>query len=461
MANLILWSCLNRNHAPIRPIGCYQLASWLRQHGYTVKVIDFCHQMTPVELAEITEKHIGSETLAIGVSSTFWNEYSRTAWESREPDWVLDARMLLSTRVKIPWLLGGAKSPYITEKLDWIKIHGFAEDSLLKWMDENSNRLVRRNLFDVKNICNSFMIDDFIQPSEVLPIELGRGCQFKCKFCSYELTGKKRGTYLRDFNLIKEEFLRNYEQWGTTKYYFQDDTVNESEEKMIALANIVQGLPFKLRWVGYNRLDLIGTRPGSALVLKDSGLISTLFGIESFHPHAARVVGKGWNGKYGKDFLLKLKEEWKGDINWMCTFIAGLPGEDRTSIEETNQWCIDNKMYGWDLFPLYINTTRPEGSPSSEFDRTYKDYGYSFKDIKTNNWENDIWTYKEASDLAEDITIKNRQYQYPTINLLASLTGLGYSFEELMHIPTDKLPWAEFMERNKVMVKNYIDFQLR
>ena len=99
--------------------------------------------------------------------------------------------------------------------------------------------------------------------------------------------------------------------------------------------------------------------------------------------------------------------------------------------------------------------------PSSEFDRTYKDYGYSFKDIKTNNWENDIWTYKEASDLAEDITIKNRQYQYPTINLLASLTGLGYSFEELMHIPTDKLPWAEFMERNKVMVKNYIDFQLR
>jgi hypothetical protein len=76
------------------------------------------------------------------------------------------------------------------------------------------------------------------------------------------------------------------------------------------MAEMAQRLPFKLEWIGYNRLDLIGSKPHTIQLLKDSGLKSSFFGIESFHSQASKIVGKGWNGVRGKEFLIELKERW-------------------------------------------------------------------------------------------------------------------------------------------------------
>ena len=463
MANLILWASVNIDNIPTRTVACYQLASWLRKHGYTVKVIDFCHLMSSADLAAITEKHIDSDTLAIGVSATFWHRISRTTsleLIESEPLWVSDARKILDTRIKLPWLLGGYVSSSTILKLDWTRFLGFVEDSLLKWMDENSSKLVRRELFDVKGISKSFLANDFIQPFEVVPIELGRGCQFKCKFCSYPLIGKEKGTYLRDFGLLKEEFIRNYNEWGTTKYYFQDDTVNESEEKVRALAEIAQSLPFRLEWTGYNRLDLIWSRPDTIQLLKDSGLRSAVFGIESFHPAASVAVGKGWNGKRGKEFLLKLKEEWKGDITWYLSLIIGLPGEDRDSIIETNQWCIDNEMYSWEFQPLTINRNL-NNIYRSEFEREYKKYGYSFDDIGDYNWKNNLWTAVDARTLADELRVMGEKYQKPAGFLLSSLASSGYTFNELIYKFKKDIDWADYRIKKSSIINNYVKFQLR
>ena len=461
MANLILWSCVNKIDVPIRAVASYQLASWLRYHGYTVKVIEFCHLMSSEDLAAITEKHIGTDTLAIGVSSTFWNSTPPISRETNfEPTWVSGAREIVDRRHKLPWLLGGYGIEAPSLKLNWIKFYSHGEDSLLKWMDENSSKLVRRELFDVKELTKSFVTDDYLQPFEVVPIELGRGCQFKCKFCSYPLIGKKKGTYLRNFNLIEEEFIRNYEEWGITKYYFQDDTVNESEEKVRALAEIAQRLPFKLEWVGYIRLDLLWSRPDTIQLLKDSGLRSAYFGIESFHPVASMAVGKGWNGKQGKEFLLRLKEMWGEDINWLLSFIIGLPGEDRDSIEESFNWCVENKMYEWKFFALAINND-DDRRTKSEFDAESEKYGYSFPSGDKYDWKNDLWMRSDAIILADELRIKSNEYCTQASYLLASLTGLGYTFDEIMHQQRKDLDWIEFKRRTTNIVRNYVDFQLQ
>ncbi len=225
MVNLIIWTTFHFQLAPTRTVGAYQLASWLRCHGYTVKVIDFCHTMTTAELVEITEKHIGKDTLAIGVSSTFWKSAKDSIERVNhsghlEPEWVLSAREQLEAKYKVKWLLGGDKAELSGTKFNWVTFLGNAENSLLKWMDENSNRYVIRNSFDVKTINNIFTPEDFIQPDETLPIELGRGCMFKCKFCSYPLMGKSPGTYIRDMSLIKEEFIRNYNEYHPLNHNF-------------------------------------------------------------------------------------------------------------------------------------------------------------------------------------------------------------------------------------------------
>ena len=289
MANLILWNCLNLGHYPIRAAGPHQLAGWLISQGYTVKVIDFCHLLSTKELEEITSKHIDSSTIAVGVSSTFWDVVHGLELPKEkqfaEPQWVQDGRQRVQSKFpNLKWLLGGANSTSSNLKYNWTIMHGHAEDQLLKFMDEHTSISLQRRIFDIKNLGACFKDDLGIQSSEVLPIELSRGCQFTCKFCRYPLLGKKKNTYLRDFSLTEHELIENYQRYGTTRYFFLDDTVNESDEKIVAMADMAQRLPFKLEWIGYNRLDLIGSKPHTIQLLKDSGLKSSFFGIESFHP---------------------------------------------------------------------------------------------------------------------------------------------------------------------------------
>ena len=462
MANLILWNCLNVGHAPIRPAGPHQLSYWLQLHGYTVKVIDFCHLLSTDDLVNLTLKHIGSDTIGIGVSTTFWNNTNNLDPKSlsvaMEPDWVSNARDKLQHK-KVKWLLGGGNSVGVF-KYDWTILHGHAEDSLLKFMDEHSSKEYIRPQFDIQDLENCFFDDLSIQSTEVLPIELSRGCQFKCRFCRYPLLGKKKNTYIRDYKLIEKEFIENYERYGITKYFFLDDTVNESDEKIEALADIAQRLPFKLNWFGYNRLDLIGVKPHTIELLKQSGLKSAFFGIESFHPKASKIVGKGWNGAHGKDFLLELREHWKDDINFHLAFIAGITGETLSDLDSTQQWCIDNKIASWRFSGLNINTSDKQ-IWKSEFDLNYGMYGYKFPyPDKTEYWVNDNWTAHTASLKAWNLTRELQPHVKPAVWLLGELSTLGYDLDYLMNNYKQKLDWNDIKNKNKIFIESYVQTQL-
>ena len=465
MANLILWTTFHFQLAPTRTVGAYQLASWLRYHGYTVKVIDFCHTMTTAELVEITKKHISKETLAIGVSSTFWksakDNIERINFNGYlEPEWVLAAREQIESTHKIKWLLGGDKAELSGAKFNWVTFLGNSENALLKWMDENSSRYLIRKPFDVQHINNIFEPGDFIQPQETLPIELGRGCMFKCKFCSYPLMGKRPGTYVRNMSLIKEEFIRNYNEYGTKNYFFLDDTVNENHEKIQNLADIAQSLPFELSWTGYNRLDMIASKPETINWLKDSGLASSYFGIESFHPDASSLIGKGWNGKHGKDFLLKLKNEWGDDINWTLSMIVGLNGESKEHLEEVTQWCIDNDMYHWMYFALHIDSSTNKVW-KSEFDKNCHEYGYRFENPnKPYNWTSDNWNLSTAYNTANELNAMSKPYQKVASWMLLGLSTLGYSAKQIKHTLISDLPMDDIKLKSNQFIKNYINHQL-
>ena len=226
----------------VRPLGAHQISSWLRQHGYTVVVIDFSDKMSTDDLVEITKKYVDTDTIAIGVSTTFWPG-------NTEPLWVIEARVIIEiTYPHLKWLLGGSRETD-AKRLRWIEFSSYAEDTLLSFLNENSDH----TKFDIKTSVMHYTDTDFIQPHEVLSFELGRGCQFKCKFCRFPLIGKKPGTYIKNMHLIRDQLIEIYERFGVTRYNFIDDTVNEDEEKIENLARLVQSLPFKLEWIEIGR----------------------------------------------------------------------------------------------------------------------------------------------------------------------------------------------------------------
>ena len=475
MANIVIWNCFNEAYSISRPIGPHVLAHWLRQHGYSAKVIDFCHVLPTHELVEITMKHVDANTIAIGASTTFWKPtavsnrmdekfYDRNLEDFYEPSWVIQARELIEQKVSnINWILGGhagvgrgAKE----QRFQWTRFSGYAEDALLKFMHEKSPAKITPSTFDIKNLTACFYDDASIQPTEPLPIELARGCQFKCKFCSYPLVGKKNDTYIRDEHTIYDEFIRNYEKFGTTRYAVMDDTVNENTKKVERLARIAQRLPFKLEWVGYNRLDIIGTNKYTMDLLVESGLKSTYFGIESFHPEASSTLGKGWNGKYGKDFLLELREKWGKSVSITCSFIAGLPHETEESMDETQEWLIKHGVAdNWLFLQLFLT----KGSTATEFERNSSEYGITFPDPNRRDfWKHDVSNYDTAVKKAQELNYDERRIQMikPTTWYIPNYASLGYDYDTIMQTRQVDLPWKRMKLKFHFFIRRYVKMQL-
>ena len=243
-----------------------------------------------------------------------------------------------------------------------------------------------------------------IRSGEVLGLEWGRGCQFRCRFCRYKSIGKEKNTYLRNPDIIRQDLILNYEKYGTTRYMYVDDTTNESIEKIESMVRVAQSLPFQVEWVGYGRLDLIGSNQSTINLLRDSGLRSMYFGIESFNREASKLVGKGWNGVHGKEFLLELKHHWRGEVNFHTSFIVGLNPETPEEIDDTLNWCLQNNMDSWQFLPLSV-TSIPL-LDSSEFDRRCAEFGYIFPDpALPNNWVNGQWNSALASSKAAELNL--------------------------------------------------------
>ena len=142
-------------------------------------------------------------------------------------------------------------------------------------------------------------------PDEVLPLELSRGCRFKCKFCSFPLLGKKPTDerYLRSEKSVYDELKSNYEEFGTTKYNMLCDTFNETTKKLEMLCRVQEKLKIQLRFSCYLRIDLLGAHKDQINLLHEVGLNTCHFGIESLNYESSKAIGKGFNNEKIKDTL--------------------------------------------------------------------------------------------------------------------------------------------------------------
>lgn len=465
--HFIIWTCYNQKIGLVRPAGAHQIAGWLRSRGYSVKVIDFCHELSTNQLVNLTEKHLTKDTVAIGVSSNFWvdfdNRYNKLPY--KEPNWVIQAREILQAKYnKLEWILGGTNTIIWDNtkfKFDWTKIHGMAEDQILKWFDEKTNFKSNRDNFDIQHLTYKHTINDGIKPYEWLSLELSRGCHFKCSFCRFPHIGKKKNTYIRKYSYVEEELRANYEMFGTTRYFVMDDTTNESLEKVQALAEIAQRLPFKFEWIGYNRMDLVYANRSTIQLLKDSGLISTFFGVETFHKEASKAIGKGWSSVHGKEFALELKSTWKQDITFHLAFIVGLPGETAEDLWRTQQFCIDNDIDGWRYHHLSINRN-PDLVFKSQFDINASKYGYKFpKPLDNTYWMNEHFNRDTAYEEAQKLEKVWREYVRPTTWLLGEICSLDYDVNYIKSIRQKNIPVEELYHKLKMHVNNYYDEQIK
>jgi hypothetical protein len=488
-----------------RTIGPYKIAHFLRKHDYNVQVIDFISKFNENELYDMITKFITSETLVIGLSMTFmagvrypWPKYVHpktgvvTEGHTRRiPYGVFMALFRIKQKYKkIRFVSGG----YMSDRMpDYGIFHdtcmtytGSNEDLMLEYINNlkdptinmkpmgqlrlpsmiNNEKRARMIYDSPRNVTYNIETDDFkwskndcILPGEPLPMDIARGCIFACRFCQYPHLGKTKFDYIRGMSYIEEEMLYNYNTFGTSTYYMLDDTFNDSEYKMQEFYNMTQRLPFKVSYISYLRADLIHRFPNMAHLLKESGLIGAYHGLESLHPYASNLVGKGWSGKKARDYIPKLfHDTWKGEVPQTLSFIVGLPKETKEDVLSTRDWFVQNKLHNAHFKALGLfgnNNPNKLYTIESEFDKNSEKYGFWFEDGTGSYegrqiWKNETWTQPQAAVFAKNLNTELRSVCKAGIWMIPSLEwSAGWSREKIMTQPWGALLEVEEMEDGK------------
>jgi hopanoid biosynthesis associated radical SAM protein HpnJ len=162
----------------------------------------------------------------------------------------------------------------------------------------------------------------------------GRGCRSKCTFCLWPQTVGGHRYRTRSVEHVVEEISvarRHFPQ--VKEYFFDDDTFTDDRPRAHAIARGLGRLG--VTWSCNAKADV----PYETLrVLKDNGLRLLLVGYESGSQQILNNVKKGIRIDNARRFTRDAKSL---GIKIHGTFIFGLPGETKESIQQTIQFARD------------------------------------------------------------------------------------------------------------------------
>lgn len=193
---------------------------------------------------------------------------------------------------------------------------------------------------------------DRFEPQEIgqnLSILTGRGCPFRCKFCTFwQLTPRVE---LKSIEGLRQE-LRSLSRLGRGRHLMVvDDLFNVTEERAAAVCRMMIEEEFGFSWSCFGRIDQI--TQGTARLMREAGCEYVHLGIESGDERILRNMNKGIHPSQ----ILKGIELLKGaGLVVSGTFIVGFPGETQESLEKTIA-LIDRS--GLDLYKLLLFRYHP------------------------------------------------------------------------------------------------------
>jgi Radical SAM superfamily len=464
-----------------RALGSYQLAWYLRKHGYETQVLDFIHELDKAKILELIGKFVKPETRILG--------WSGMLMPGDEKWWLkfVCEELMPELRRRYPQLkliTGGAPVHEVNRlyrnrrAFDYF-FYGHAEDTLLAFCNHVyrgapmpqmelmlGNRVIRESAvlpesqsrFGIQDCDHLWHDRDCIQPGESLPIEMSRGCIFKCKFCRYPYIGKTKNDFTRRMELVAQELAHNHEKWGVRNYYMLEDTFNDSNDKIEAFVDVVRRLPFRMRFASYLRPDLLWAHPGQAEKLQEAGLISAFLGVESLSGEASRLIGKGWSGTHAREYIPRLYHDvWKRGTTFRMGLIVGIPPETRDDMMTTHQWAVDQGLPNWKWHLLSVNRDS-HGPWVSEFDRHADQYGFDwYTDNGVTRWKTSTMTWRDGKTLKDELTTLAKPYQKQECWGLIERGTYGYDLDHEKDVRLVDVDKQDAAQRRQVFLDRYVD----
>ena len=201
--------------------------------------------------------------------------------------------------------------------------------AVLETMDELPfvTPIYKRDLV-IENYFSGYLLHPYIS------FYSGRGCKSRCTFCLWPQTIGGHRYRTRSVGHVIEELAWAQKAFPQVKeFFFDDDTLTDNLPRVEELAREIGKLG--LVWSCNAKANV----PRSTLkVLKDNGLRLLLVGYESGNQKILHNIKKGMRIDVAKRFAKDCREL---GIVTHGTFILGLPGETKETIEETIRFAIE------------------------------------------------------------------------------------------------------------------------
>jgi hopanoid biosynthesis associated radical SAM protein HpnJ len=195
-----------------------------------------------------------------------------------------------------------------------------------------------------------------------LSIYTGRGCPHHCVYCLWPQTFTGRRYRVRSVPNVVAEVRRALEHFPqTAEIFFDDDTFTANGERAREMARALG--PLKCTWSATGRVN---TSYETLKAMKEGGLRLLVVGFESGDPQVLKNIKKGTTPEMGLRFMRWCKEL---GITVHGTFMVGLPGESRASIETSMRFACK-------LDPHTIQVSLASPYPGTEFYDYCREKGY-------------------------------------------------------------------------------------
>lgn len=469
---------LGRKHG-----GASRVANYCKQYNWNIEAVDYFPFWNDTQIKDFLSKTVTANTKFFGFSYTWLHHYSKLADRIKMiKEWYPDIKIII-----------GGQTPYKYSLHADYYILGYGEIALATVLDyEFGNGPMPKHKLHIdggmiidgihtytshnlKEYSIEYHENDFITPSDLLTIELSRGCKFACKFCNYPYIGIKEDTS-RTEESIYNELLQNYKKWGVTRYIIADDTMNDRHEKLMKLKRVVERLPFDPDFTGYIRLDLVAVHPEQLDILSDCRMWGHFYGIETFNQDAGRVIGKGMDPIRIQDTLLKMREHFLNKLDryrGTIGMIAGLPKESIDSMHRSNDWLKDNwgdQTAVWNPLQIIQNEDQLQA-----FGANLEKYGYEKMDVvvdservnhyiknnlisKRNDdtiwWKNNFTNYFDMIDMVE--IFRKDLYGIGNFAIFQYMNSFGNDALSMRLQPYEVFSYAPHNEKCKKHIETYI-----
>jgi radical SAM superfamily enzyme YgiQ (UPF0313 family) len=166
-----------------------------------------------------------------------------------------------------------------------------------------------------------------------LSVVCGRGCPWRCTFCSCAKVFRGKFT-VRTPAGVAAEVRHLVDRYGAREILFWDDTFGLTREWTLELCDLLR--PIGVGWSAWMRVDLV--EPDVLAHMAQSGCWHVSYGVESGNQAVLDGIRKGFRVEDVKRAFRWTRE---AGIEARGTFILGLPGDTWDTMMETVELAVD------------------------------------------------------------------------------------------------------------------------